>query len=138
MNICFPVKENKGIGSNVFGHFGSAPYFLVVDSETMQESEIENGNHGHKHGSCSPVHALGENTVDVVIAGGMGRGALIGLSRLGIEVFKAEAETVAENLEKFKAEKLSPLSLDHSCTSHGQSNDCSHGGGHGHSKDDKH
>ncbi len=34
MKICFPVQENEGLGSRVYNHFGSAPMFIVVDTET--------------------------------------------------------------------------------------------------------
>ena len=33
MKIAFPTRDNKGMESPVFGHFGSAPHFLIVDSD---------------------------------------------------------------------------------------------------------
>ena len=33
MKVCFPVEKNEGINSVVYGHFGSAPAFVMVDTE---------------------------------------------------------------------------------------------------------
>ncbi len=32
MKICFPVEQHEGLESQVYGHFGSAPSFVVVDN----------------------------------------------------------------------------------------------------------
>ncbi len=34
MNICIPVNEDKGLQSPVCAHFGSAPAFMIVDTES--------------------------------------------------------------------------------------------------------
>ena len=34
MKICIPVNENNGVDSSVSAHFGSAPFFMIVDSDT--------------------------------------------------------------------------------------------------------
>lgn len=33
MKICFPVSKVNGMESEVYGHFGSAPSFVVIDTE---------------------------------------------------------------------------------------------------------
>jgi len=47
MKICFPVKEDKGLSSTIFGHFGSAPMFLVVDSESGEVTPLINEDKDH-------------------------------------------------------------------------------------------
>ena len=42
MKICFPVESDKGLDSEVFGHFGSAPIFVVFDTETKSTDTINN------------------------------------------------------------------------------------------------
>jgi len=42
MKICFPVEENKGLESAVYGHFGSAPGFVTFDTETEEAGFINN------------------------------------------------------------------------------------------------
>ena len=34
MKICFPVQNDNGIESTVYNHFGSAPVFVVFDTDT--------------------------------------------------------------------------------------------------------
>ena len=41
MKICFPVQKNEGMSSLVYGHFGSAPIFLVLDTETNAVAAIK-------------------------------------------------------------------------------------------------
>jgi predicted Fe-Mo cluster-binding NifX family protein len=40
MKICFPVESDKGLDSEVFGHFGSAPTFVVFDTEAKSIDTI--------------------------------------------------------------------------------------------------
>ena len=52
MNVCFPVMVNQGLQSAVFNHFGSAPVFVVVDSETGRLAEVINRDLHHAHVAC--------------------------------------------------------------------------------------
>ena len=58
MQICFPVEIDKGLDSDVFGHFGSAPFFVVFDTENKSIHTINNQDLGHVHGMCNPLKAL--------------------------------------------------------------------------------
>ena len=76
MKICVPVEVNNGFESRPFGHFGSAPMFVVYDLESGDLSTINNCDLGHEHGMCQPIKALAGNVVDAVIVGGIGQGAI--------------------------------------------------------------
>ena len=95
MKVCFPVKEILQLDSKVYGHFGSAPAFVLVDAETGSLTVLPNANQHHAHGMCNPVAALSGQTVDAVVVGGIGGGALMKLNMAGITVYKAMAETIA-------------------------------------------
>jgi predicted Fe-Mo cluster-binding NifX family protein len=69
MKIAFPVIENKGIDSDVHGHFGSAPFFVFVDLDTDSIETFENPDQDHDHGACNPMSALGGRQVDGVVVG---------------------------------------------------------------------
>ena len=86
MKICVPVEVNNGLESRPFGHFGSAPMFVVCDLESGDLSTINNGDLGHEHGMCQPIKALAGNVVDAVIVGGIGQGAIAKLNSMGIKV----------------------------------------------------
>jgi len=126
MKICFPVEENQGLDSRVYGHFGSAPMFLVVDSSKGSLSVLSNADRDHAHGHCSPVRALGGQRIDSVVVGGIGQGALSKLGVLGITVYQADGETVGENLEKMRSGSLRPFSPGRVCFGHGPGGGCAH------------
>ena len=53
MKICFPELVNEGLASDVSGHFGSAPMFVVVNTDTGEVTSINNSDQIHEHGSCN-------------------------------------------------------------------------------------
>ena len=58
MHICIPVLDDRGLDSQVSAHFGSAPGFMIVDTESGSCRLIGNGNQHHAHGMCQPLAAL--------------------------------------------------------------------------------
>lgn len=126
MKVCFPVKANQGLESSVFNHFGSAPVFVVVDSETAQVAEVINRDLHHEHGACSPLKALDGHHVDVVVVGGIGAGALAGLSRAGIRVLRSAAPSVVENLARLRQGAMEQWLPGQTCTGHGHGQGCGH------------
>lgn len=132
MKICFPVAKEQGLDSTVYSHFGSAHQFVVVDSESRQVTTINNRDLGHQHGACNPLRALNGHAVDAVVVGGIGAGAMMKLQQVGIQVFRAQAETIRENLELLASgafnQTLSPTCGGHE---HGHRHGHAHGHGHG-------
>ena len=63
VKVCFPVMENQGLESQVFGYFGSAPGFVVVDMASSVITAISNSDQIHQHGACYPVAGLGGHEV---------------------------------------------------------------------------
>ena len=118
MKVCFPVQKDEGMESQVYNHFGSAPVFILVNTEEKSVQRINNKDLNHVHGACNPIMALDGQKVDALVVGGIGGGALMKLNAMGVKVFGAEAQTVKENLELFKANKLREISMDHSCQAH--------------------
>lgn len=126
MNICVPTLEDKGMDSVAYGHFGSAPYFIMVDVAAGATKTIHNGNEHHAHGACNPLAALGGSLVSIVIVGGIGRRAVEALNSMGIKVFRSMEGTVRHNVEAWQKGELAELTVDNACGGHG------HGGGCGH------
>ena len=126
MKICFPVSSNEGLASQVFGHFGSAPGFVVVDMVTSEVTAINNSDRIHEHGACNPVSGLGGHRVDAVVVGEIGGGALHKLNAAGMRVFQAQEGTVAENMARFRSNELPEYLPGHTCGGHGNSHGCSH------------
>jgi len=126
MKLCFPVQSNEGIESRVYNHFGSAPMFVVVDTDTHDVESIANRDRHHEHGACNPIRALGNHTVDAVIVGGIGGGALSRLNQRGVRVFQAGAATVGENITMFLTRRLPEYTLQQCCGGHKGSGGCAH------------
>jgi predicted Fe-Mo cluster-binding NifX family protein len=126
MRLCIPVKRNLMDESEVYGHFGSAPAFILVDTDGNSITAIDNSDMGHTHGMCDPVKALGGHEVDGVVVAGIGGGALNRLTRKGIAVYKAAARTVRENVELFTLGRLEIYHPGTACPGH--SGGCSHKG----------
>lgn len=126
MKVSFPVQNNEGIDSKVYNHFGSAPLFVVVDTETNVLGIINNRDQHHVHGACNPIKALDGQKIDVVIVGGIGGGALSRLNQAGIKVYRAQMQTIKENLAMFSSQSLTELTLQDCCGGHSQGGDCAH------------
>ncbi len=127
MNLCFPISKDEGLESRVFGHFGSAPGFIVCNSETLEYKIINSPHEEHQHGQCNPVGRLAGHDIDVLFVGGIGGGALMKLNAAGIRVCHAADATIGENVEYFKQNRLPEFSMNNTCGGHGHN-----GGGCGH------
>ncbi len=118
MKVCFPVYKDEGVNSKVYDHFGSAPEFIVVNTELQSTITVGNKDLDHVHGACNPVMAVGGHRIDAVVVGGIGAGALRKLNADDIKVYKSASETVKENLELLKDNRLPELTLHHTCSGH--------------------
>jgi predicted Fe-Mo cluster-binding NifX family protein len=118
MQICIPVVEDRGLESRVSAHFGSAPGFMIVDTESGNARLIGNSNQHHAHGMCQPLAALAGETVEGIVVGGIGMGALMKLQAAGITVYRAMHPTVAETLAAYTAGSLQSLDHDEVCGGH--------------------
>ena len=126
MKICFPVQKDDGIESAVYNHFGSAPMFVIFDTDTSERSIINNRDQHHLHGACNPMKALDNQKVDAIVVGGIGAGALTRLNQMGIIVHRALAATIRENMSMLAAQALPGLTLQGCCSGHSDDGGCAH------------
>jgi predicted Fe-Mo cluster-binding NifX family protein len=127
MKVCFAVQKDDGVESVVYGHFGSAPAFIVVDTAVNKAVTVNNHDLNHVHGACNPIQAIGGLSVDAVVVGGIGAGAITKLNAEGIKVYRSAAETVKQNLDLLKESKLPELSVQNACGGHqGGQGGCAH------------
>jgi len=119
MNVCIPVNEDRGINSQVCAHFGSAPLFLIVDTDSEGCRAIPNQNQHHGHGMCMPLASLHGERIDSMVVGGIGGGALSKLQAVGIRVYLSDLPTVEATLSAFKAGSLREVTPAEACGHHG-------------------
>jgi predicted Fe-Mo cluster-binding NifX family protein len=119
MKIAFPIETDKGMDSELYGHFGSAPIFAVVDADSGSFEAVDNGRHEHAHGQCQPTSGLGERSVQAVVCQGMGMRAVQKLNEIGISVYLAAgARTIDEALAAFRAGSLTLFQPGDACQHH--------------------
>ncbi len=116
--IAVPSVDLGGMDGQRAGHFGHCDVFTLID---VEEGEIKSvstlKNREHVQGGCMvPVNLLAENSVNVLIVGGIGMRPLMGFRQKGIDVYH-EAETVAIRpvVESLIAGKLSPIADNQVC-----------------------
>ena len=118
MKICIPTDFPRGKESMVYGHFGSAPYFIIYDDEKDELEVLDNSNQHHQHGNCHPIEAIEDKKVNFVVCQGMGARAIQGLNAAGIKVLISNTATVDETIRAYKENTLAEMTLDDSCGHH--------------------
>lgn len=125
MKICIPTDESTARASEapVYGHFGSAPRFIIHDTESGSYEVIDNSGVEHEHGKCNPFQSLQSHSVDALVTGGIGFRALMLFNEQNIKVYRASQErTAAEVVASFKSGSLAEITPQDAC---------GHNGGHG-------
>ena len=128
MNLCIPVTEDKGLKSPVSAHFGSAPLFVIVDTDSGACRALPNKNLHHGHGMCQPLMSLAGEQLDGVAVGGIGMGAINKFQAANVRVFISGEATVEETVAAFKTGALKEATPATACGHHGHG---PHGHGHG-------
>jgi predicted Fe-Mo cluster-binding NifX family protein len=131
MKLCIPTMNDTGLEGFPSDHFGSAPFFTFVDSDTGEIEAVPNGGANHVHGACRPLDFLGTRQVDAILCRGLGKRAYAKLQAGGIDVFVTLEKDVAGTLEAFKAGRLRQLASEEACHGHSHSHPPAFGQGGG-------
>ena len=127
MIVAAPVEVFKGFDSELYGHFGSAPAFALVDTEAGSVVCLENADQNHTPGTCHAMRSLAGQHVDAVLVGGIGQGALLGLQAAGIRVWSTSTGTLRDALVQWQDHLLHETTLESACEGHGEGHQCAHG-----------
>lgn len=119
MKICMPVQEANGHDSLIYGHFGSAPFFALFDTETKEVAIVNNGLGDHVHGQCMPVDAIRKTGAEAVLCKGMGLRAADLLRDAGIMPYMVDAATVSDAIKQYEAKNVAVLEAGKACQHHG-------------------
>ncbi|MCL2510114.1 MAG: NifB/NifX family molybdenum-iron cluster-binding protein [Methanomassiliicoccaceae archaeon] len=96
------IAEGDSLESYVAEDFGHAPFFLIVDPDTLDYQVIENEFANSMGAGMKVAEAIVGMGVDVVITGGIGSHGLDILGKAGIHVAYDEEGTVEECINDFK------------------------------------
>lgn len=113
MIIAIPA-ENSAKDSPVSLSFGRSEYLALIDSDTRDCRFIENPGSSSQGGAgIKAAQAVVDNDAQAVLTFRLGQNAADVLQPAGVLLFKAEAGTVMEMVEKYVAGKLMPLTEIH-------------------------
>lgn len=118
MILCIPTKTNEGQTAAVYEHFGSAPFFTLVDTASGAVEIIDNSNQHHTHGMCQPMSALEGKAINAVICKGMGARAVQRLNEGGIKAYLAAFATVQEIVHSYQRSQLPEITPVNACNQH--------------------
>lgn len=101
------TSTGKTLDSKVDPRFGRAAYFIIVDTETVDFSVIENENVAAAGGAgISSAKSVIDAGAQVVLTGNCGPNAERTLSAAGVKLYTGVTGTVLEALELYKSGKL--------------------------------
>ncbi len=97
MKIAIPVLEDKGKESPISEHFGHAPYFAFITTESAGKYELDivtNPLVNHQPGEVPGY--LASNSVNMLIARGIGGRAIQFFEQMNIRVIRGASGTIEE------------------------------------------
>lgn len=116
---------------NIFQHFGKTEYFKVyeVEDNKVVSSELI-GSNGTGHGALAGL--LADQSVDVLICGGIGGGAQSALAEAGVELCSGAQGDADQAVEAYLKGELVSTGVNcdhhheegHSCGDHGDGHSC--------------
>ena len=97
----------ESLDAQVDPRFGRCPYFVIVDSETMEFEAIPNTASGSMSGAgIQAAQTVASKGVKVIITGNVGPNAFRALSSAGINIITGVFGTVKEAVQRFKSGQL--------------------------------
>jgi len=106
MKICVSAVANS-LDAQLDPRFGRCPYFVIVDSESMQFEAIPNVASGAMGGAgIQAAQVIAGKGVKLLITGNVGPNAFQALSVAGIKIVTGAFGTVREAVEKYKKGEL--------------------------------
>lgn len=103
MKLCV-AAQGKELDSKVSEHFGKAPYFLIVDTDTMSfEAVLNEVSATGKGTGVVAAQIVLDHGASTVLAGRIGQGAFDALKVGLVEVYEgaSKSDTVREAVVKF-------------------------------------
>jgi predicted Fe-Mo cluster-binding NifX family protein len=101
MKIAISAMD-KDPNTQIDPRFGRAPYFVMVDTETMDFQMFDNKNCNHPSGAgIQTASFIADQGVGAVLTGNCGPKAMQALTEAGIQVFTGHTGTVQEAVDHY-------------------------------------
>ncbi|NLP48228.1 MAG: dinitrogenase iron-molybdenum cofactor biosynthesis protein [Clostridiales bacterium] len=113
MKIAIPANE-KDINTEVSASFGRAPYYLIHDTQSGENTFIENTAAQAAGGAgIKAAQLVVDSGAKVALSPRLGQNAADVLKNSGVEIYKSNDKSLKDNIEDFAAGKLSLLDQFH-------------------------
>jgi predicted Fe-Mo cluster-binding NifX family protein len=126
--IAIPCVGDADLQARVSPHFGRCDSYAIVTLEGGKISSTESMPNGGHTDCASPVRALAENGVNLMLVGGMGMRPYLVFQQLGIEIRCGVKEgTVSEAIQSYLRGETYAMTQDRLCGQHaGETGSCHH------------
>jgi predicted Fe-Mo cluster-binding NifX family protein len=125
-SVAIACEGPEGLGSNISGHFGHTPFFVVaeLDGSKILSTKVV-ASPGHGEGGCSMPQFIQQLGAQALVVGGMGARAADMLTAFGVEVMGGASGNAGEALAALAAGSLEKR--DSTCAGYGSAgHTCGH------------
>jgi predicted Fe-Mo cluster-binding NifX family protein len=129
MRVAVSADDSKGLDSVVSPHFGRCPYYVLVDlegGEVTEVSAVENPYYGQHQPGQVPGF-INSQGAQVMLAGGMGRRAISFFQEYGIQAATGASGTVRHALEQYLGGALQGAQPCSESIAHGRAEEADEG-----------
>ena len=114
VSVIVPVKDINGLDSRTHGHFGRAPYYIILKI-TDKDTEIEDFYYNEflgkkKHIGIKVIKAVIKYKLDMLFTRQIGELSFYMLKDNFVDIYKIDQDdTVGEVIEKYRGEELEKI-----------------------------
>jgi len=113
MKIAIPI-ENKDRDTSICPSFGRAPYFLIHDTSTKEDTFLDNSAAGSQGGAgIRAAQIIVDEGAEALLAYRCGENAAAVMKAAGVKIYQAREESALGNIDAFVEGKLTELENIH-------------------------
>jgi len=120
LSVIIPVEEVNGLNSRVHGHFGRAPYFIILrlDGDNVEIEDFYYNefikDKDRIHVAIEVIKAVIKHNLDIVFTPKIGEIAFYMLKDNFVDIYKAEeGSTVRQIIEKYRNNRVDKITEPH-------------------------
>jgi predicted Fe-Mo cluster-binding NifX family protein len=116
VSAIIPVKDINGLDSTVHGHFGRAPYFIIVrlgtDNTEIEDFYYNEFIHEKKHAGIKVIKAVIKYKIDVLFTSQIGEISFYMLKNNFVDIYRAEEGlSVREIIQRYRKNQIERIAL---------------------------
>jgi cation diffusion facilitator family transporter len=121
LSVIIPVKEINGLDSQIYGHFGRAPYFIILKLDDKGDAEIEDfyyneflGEKDRIHIGVKVIKAVIKHDLDILFTPKIGEISFYMLKDNFIDIYRVAAgSTVRKIIEQYRNREIERITEPH-------------------------